>query len=184
MASHGPSTGDHPSVTERVLQRSPCPVLTLGRQGNGGTLPAVGEKGGTSRALLALPAGRSGRALLRYGLNWCAALNLKPVLLHVYGRHRDPDEASLARERRRLEAALPERWRSRATCITAAGRPAISILEHARRERPALLLMGCHQRFGWPLLGGHATARQVLHQSPWPVWFLPSSARGAAANAA
>jgi len=190
MGSHGWSAPCHRSITERVLRFAPCPVLTLAEEGRPLLVSGRDDgSGGAARpsALIAVNASAAGRRTMDFGLDLCAAFDFRPVVLHVDSRasRRDYDRERLARDRRRLESLLPQRWKDRSQCLSAAGKPAPTILATAERAGACCLVLGCHDRFSFSLPAGHKTAYTVLHGSKRPVWFLPASAhRGAWKGAA
>lgn len=177
MGTHGWDTAEHRSVTERVLLHAPCPVLTISEETSDDHADFHSHGLRQPAALLAIEFGRHGRRTLGFGLDLCAQLGLRPLLLHVESGNRQDDETRRQQGVKRLMEMLPRHWRGRAECISAAGRPASTILEQASRHEAVCLMMGCRQRFSRLLVGGEDTARLILHESRYPVWFLPPGVR-------
>jgi universal stress protein A len=170
IGSHGWSRADHQSLTEKILDGAPCPVLTPTGNGNVDFL----EPAEAIPALVPADFSAHSRAALRQAL---ALLDRLPLTLHVVHVERPPAGARDPEgDRRRLEALVPEPLRSRVRFHVRAGEPSEQILEAARELGAKLIVMGCHPKSVLGRFFKGATARHVLHEAACPVWFEPASA--------
>ena len=177
IGSHGWSTQEHTSVTERVLEQAPCPVLALheGRQdplrlGAGGTAPPP-------RAVVSTDFSETARHALAYAFALARALPLHLELLHVLpgGSRRAAAAEDAAHEQ--LDAAVPPDLTSRVTSCVRSGRPTTAILSHLREVQPQFVVLGQHARDVWRHLLTHDTTRDVVHEAGCPVWIVPACTR-------
>jgi universal stress protein A len=177
VGSHGRSTPEHRSLTEKLIRDAPCPVLTLSEEARCALLPA--ERGGTLRALVAADLSRRGRKVLEFGLDLCDSLELEPVAMVAdpRARNRAADGERLARDRKTLLALIPEGRRDEIDVLASAGPASLAILQAAERIDASCLILGCQSRWSLSRVGGHSVSQTVLHESRRPVWFLPAGAR-------
>ena len=98
---------------------------------------------------------------------------MKLHFLHVtHGRFHRSD---LESDRRQLEALVPEGRREGVQFHVEEGAPADRILRLTVELGAKLVLMGRHSKNALERLFTPATAREVLHRSPCPVWFVPGA---------
>jgi nucleotide-binding universal stress UspA family protein len=180
LASHGRSTDEHASVTERVVQDAPCPILTL--EEHGGSSPApfrLAAAPGEAPARVLVPADLSadGAAALAYACDLAQRLALHLDVLHVVS-----NAAQAVDARSRVEALLPEPVRARAEVHVRTGNPADEIVAHVGETRPAFAVVGGHARSLLRRFLTRDTAREVVHRAHCPVWVVPAR-RAAGARA-
>ena len=183
MGTHGPSTSEHQSVTEKIIIRAPCTVLTIGESYRPESVFGVSEESPESMSML-VPYDFSSRA--RACLDTTLAMAHKmPHRIHLL--HVAEPKSSLAGEpegnleiealRRKLTALVPDDLAGRMDVEVVVGEPAQRILEYARDIGALFILMPAHGKS--PLkrfLFGTRTLR-LLHGSDCPVWFMSSAAR-------
>jgi universal stress protein A len=176
IGTHGRSHGDHHSETERLITQAPCPVLTTHDGAPDNWLP---DLAGDERIQTVVPIDFSDHSFraLHYAMDLAEHLPLQIVALHV--THRADHFGTWAEAQ--LAKGVPAAKRAGVTLevksLTRHGQ-VHDIVEEEQRLRARLLVMGAHTRgFLESLLAGRrATASQVLHASPCPVWFVPASA--------
>jgi universal stress protein A len=178
MGSHGGNRPEHHSLTEKILDGAPCPVLTLTENCKLEFL----EPAETIPALVPADFSAHSRAALRQALSLLDRLPLTLHVVHVERpplRARDPES-----DRHQLEALVPESLRSRVRFHVREGEPAEQILEAARDVGAKLILMGCHPKGVLRRFFRGATAPQILHAATCPVWFEPTTRARTIARAA
>ncbi len=172
LGSHGWSTDDHASVTERIIERSPCPVLTI--QEGPGThhfrLRAAAD-GAAVPVVVPIDLSDAGERVVAYAAELARAVPLRLHLLHVL-----PGGSSyltLETAERRVNDLIPTDLLARAEGHVQQGDAIAEILKFSQRIDPAFMIMGEHARSFLRRLFTKDTARQLLHRAPCPVWFVP-----------
>jgi len=176
IGSHGWSTPEHASVTERVIAQAPCPVLTLHE---GGERPLLlGSEPGSPRprAVVATDLSPTAGHALQYAYALARALPLHLDLLHVLpgGRQRSAAAENDAREQ--LEAAVPGDLTSRVVTSVRYGEPTTEILAYLADMRPEFAVLGEHARDIVRRLFTRDTTRAIVHAASCPVWIVPARA--------
>jgi nucleotide-binding universal stress UspA family protein len=172
MATHGRSTTDHHSATERVILDAPCAVLTTREQGPEARLPDFLAET-PIRTLVPVNLSEQSHRALDYAVALSQRLPLALDVLYV-------DEGG-EKDRERVEYELHKRLSSgpaaRVPIEIVAGPPVESILRREAEIDARLIVTATHHE-GWIARLFHdSTARQVLHASPCPVWYVPDHAR-------
>jgi nucleotide-binding universal stress UspA family protein len=175
MGSHGWSTAEHRSVTEKMISKCPAPVLTVGNA------PADSEAAGFQLSNLRILVTSEGRKRSQPALDLAVALcedvGSELVLLEVYPRdigsggaaERIDSEAG-----ERLRQLLPARLQPKAAYRAVAGRDVESVLEIAKEEEANLIIRQVHRRgLGWGAASRHGDL-ELLHRSLCPVLFVPA----------
>jgi len=181
MGTHGPSSTQHVSHTDRVLAESPCPVLTTRETAT--VLPDL--KNGASLQTVVLPMDFSGHSLhaLEYALGLMDVLPFTLHLLHVEAPLAVEDLRALAHslhfqgERRqrtsasldRLKARVPTKYLSRVKFEARMGSVVDEIVAFAQNVRATLIIMGAHPKNVLDRLIFGVNSQGVLHRSPCPV---------------
>jgi nucleotide-binding universal stress UspA family protein len=183
IGTHGATGFEHlvlGSVTEKVLRKAPCPVLTVP--------PAAGETPAEAvpfktilcavdfsppslaglKFALSLAEESGGRLVALYVLDWSVG--------HPLPDDRVLDRAALQREleaeaQRELSAALTVEAREafEATEIVAIGKPHEEILRVAGEQHADVIVMGVHGRSAVSLAFFGSTANQVVRAATCPV---------------
>ena len=186
MGSHGWSTSAHRSLTEKVILRAPCTVMTTGESCGAAETWFKPRPEPADELTVLLPVDFSARTPVQVGF----AFELMPwmphrlMLLNVLPE--GTSEADRKQAEERLDALVPEKLADRVDTMVKSGTPSKAIVEAAGETGALFVLLAAHRK--GPLrkmLFGTATV-EVLHQSPCPVWFVPEGWRrdlsAAAAN--
>jgi nucleotide-binding universal stress UspA family protein len=162
LSTHGASTLDHASVTERILERGNRAILVLhGSNGEGGFVLTSDP-----RPIVIVPADLSeeARPAVAFAVRLAHALPVELHLLQVLPKgHRARADADLEGARRDLRAFVPADLAARVTTDVERRDDADGIVEAAIRLRAACIVMGEHVR----------ASRGVLRKAPCPVWYVP-----------
>lgn len=172
VGTHGWSTPDHSSVSERLIDRCPCPVLASQELSPGVRHFRLRPGDGEDRieVVVASDLTESSDGALRYAFELAQQFPLHLHLLHV-GSEALTD---VAEARARLEARVPRDLRGRTAVHVETGRPAAGILAKVEELRPSFLVMGEHARGFFRNLFTADTAMQILHRAQVPTWFVPA----------
>jgi nucleotide-binding universal stress UspA family protein len=165
LSTHGASTLDHASVTERILERGNRAILVLHDSEGAGSFALTSAQ----RPVVVVPADRRPEALpaIAFAAELARALPLELHLLQLLpsGRHAHA-AADLERARLDLRDLVPTDLEARVTTDIERREGADGIVEAALRLRAACIVMGEHVQ----------ASRGVLHKAPCPVWYVPKSA--------
>lgn len=183
IGTHGPSDRDHESVTERIILRAPCPVLTTGESYQPEKVFGAGEREPAEMSIV-VPLDFTPRSLAcaRYALALARRMPHRFHLLHVAsaaGREPARSEARIQRARERLTDLVPEDLVPRVSVGVVVGAPVEGILAAARAAEAIFILMPAHRKGAIRRTALGETTRGVLHGSDCPVWFLSPRARRA-----
>jgi nucleotide-binding universal stress UspA family protein len=197
LGCHGSSTEDHSSLTELLLGRCTCPILTVHEGGGHACTLHLGEgRQRPLRVLVPTDFSPAGAAAARYACGLAERLGGEVHLLHVLEESGSPvgnlfsmtpvgpsdfsrkpetsaEGRALAAARERLAELIPGRMADRAYRHVEPGRAEDAILGLAREIVPDLIVMGEHAREPLRRFFTHDTARGILHQAACPVWFVP-----------
>lgn len=172
LASRGPSTDAHASVTERVLQDAPCPILTFEEHTAEAPPPfRLRAAGGEApvRVLVPTDLSQDGAAALAYAFELARVAPLRLDVLHVV-----PSSGQETAARQRVEAAVPAEARQQAEVHVRTGNAAEQILAHADATAPTFAIVGAHARGVLRRFLTRDTTREVVHRARCPVWVVPS----------
>jgi nucleotide-binding universal stress UspA family protein len=180
------------SVTERLLRRAPCPVLTVCH----GQAPSLQADNPLRRILCANDLGTTSGDVVAYAVSLTEACGARLTLLHVLEgpefepgnplRFSVPEVHALHRSlredaRMNLRLAVPDeiRLRTEVHDVVAEGRAHEEILRVAREEAPQLIVMGAHGRGALEHMLFGSTSHRVVREAPSPVLIVrpPSSKR-------
>jgi universal stress protein A len=172
VGSHGPSTEDHSSLAERLIEGCPCPILTLHEPQAGAHKPRLlaGVAGEEVPVLVLTDFSESSTAAVTYAFDLARNLPLRLHLVHVSSG--PPDHLDEAQ--RRLEELIPPHLDGRIETHAERGYVGDVVLNLCERLEPEFLVMGEHARPLVRRLFTRDTAREMLHRSHTPVWFVPS----------
>lgn len=192
MGTHGATSSQHVSHTDRVLTQSPCPVLTM-RDSSSENLRfpnlAVPVASELQPALLPMDFSAHSLRALEYALSLMDHLPIKLHLLHVEASLALDDLRALAhrlhfeeeKQRRlnaslkRLEGVLPARYANQVVCAARMGSVVEQVIAYAQSIQCTLILMGAHTKNVLDRAIFGANSQGVLHQSPCPVWLIPEA---------
>lgn len=181
MGSHGWSSAEHSSLTERVLESAPCPVLTVGSVEAPGSF-LWGTDAKPVPVLIPVDLSAHSRTTAAHALELLERLPLELHFLHI--EQGPPEPGDYESDRRRLEALVPETRRALVTFHIRSGERVDGILKAASDFGAQLILMGCHGKGALERFFTGATATQILHRASCPVWFEPAIVARAASPAA
>lgn len=180
------------SVTESVLRRAACPVVTVAAAAGSSKRDGLFET-----IVCPLDLRGASQATLRFALALAREERASLTLLHVvdapdsevdFNAHFEvPEHRALLADdaRRRLEKAVPAEARSRCKVseVVTVGTPAREILRIAQERRADLIVMGARGPNPIDALFFGSTARGVVRDAACPVLTLPlaGAAKGARA---
>jgi nucleotide-binding universal stress UspA family protein len=172
IGTHGRSTAEHRSATERVIFDAPCPVLTTSDHCRDVAFPKLDGGGlATIETLVPVDFSVHSERALDYAYALSAELPLKLHVLHVHPLGDEDQGTSLER----LQAAVPAGLRDRVVIEARRGRAVDEILREESKLSIRLIVMGTHHKAAIKRLFSGSTAREVLHLGSCPVWFVPEA---------
>jgi nucleotide-binding universal stress UspA family protein len=183
MGTHGRGGVDHlvlGSVTEKVLRKARCPVLTVPKKGHPAPEHAPIQ---FHRILCAVDFSAVSIGALEFAMSLAEEADARLTLVHVievpHGLRDSPwnFDVDAARARleadsaNRLQALVPDAARTFCTIETAVaeGRPASEILRVARERSSDLIVMGVHGRGALELMFFGSNTHAVIRQATCPV---------------
>ncbi|MFN8062729.1 MAG: universal stress protein [Vicinamibacterales bacterium] len=169
------------SVTEKVLRKAPCPVLTVPRAVSGEAVDRVHYK----RILCPVDAPSSTSPELASALSLAKETDAQLTLLHVVEPIRTPPGLT-GIDTYAYETQLEADWRTRLHGVVGPdvrtwcridervvkGRAAVSILDLATEVHAEIIVMGVQGRGTLDLLLFGSTTHQVVRQASCPVWTI------------
>lgn len=168
LGTHGWSSEDHASVTERIIERSSCPVLTIRDAASLQTFRLRRQPGEEAPlVVVATDFSKSADTAVAYAFSLARALPARLHLLHV-SPSAHVDEALKA-----LDQSVPADLRDQTECHVQVGHADAEIERHLAATAPDLLVMGTHARGVWRRFFTRDTAGQLLHHATCPVCFVP-----------
>jgi universal stress protein A len=187
MGTHGASSSQHVSHTDRVLAESPCPVLTTGETGVATLFPDPNNRSSLQTVVLPMDFSEHSLHALEYALGLMDLLPFTLHVLHVEGPLAFGDLRALAHslhfqeERRhrtsasldRLKPLVPTRYLSHVKFEVRVGPVVDEIVAYARSVHAKLVVMGVHPKNVLDRLIFGVNSQGVLHRSPCPVWLVP-----------
>lgn len=177
MGSHGWSTPAHRSLTEKVILKAPCTVMTTGAKCGGPEVWFKSRPQSADELKVLLPVDFSRRTEAQLGLAFELArwMPHRLLLLHVLPEGASAEERQKALER--LDAVVPEGLAGRVTPIVKTGQPAPVIVATAAEEDALFVLLAAHRKGPLRRLLFGTDTVEVLQESPCPVWFVPEGWR-------
>lgn len=174
LGSHGWSTPDHASVTERIIDQCPCPVLTIHEAANAAERFRLRPAAGSAAVPVLVPIDLSpaSHQIAEYAFDLARHLPLQLHLLHILPAKGGHTEETVVLQR--LLEIVPAELNDRTEYHIEHGDPIETILEVSERTSPAFLVMGEHARGFFRRFLTRDTARQVLHRAASPIWFIPA----------
>jgi universal stress protein A len=169
LGYHGLKDLDHASVTERMLDQSGVPLLTIHE---GAAIDGFKLRGGVVPVLVPVNLADSAAALTDYAVGLARRLPLHLHFLHVAPSVASPSTIEAAEHT--LRSLVPSDLAGRASCHVARGNAVGHILEAAERLHAGFMIMGEHTRGLLLSLFVRDNARKVLEKAVCPVWYVPS----------
>lgn len=187
MGTHDHKGPEPTSHTDRIVLQSPCPVLAVRDREGQPRMPHLSE---SSALATVVPMDFSPHSLhaLEYALELSQVLPLEIHVLHVESSVSWNDvwgapRSDLAESRRgrlrtskeRLQALIPARFGDSVSVEARLGSPVEEIVTFVQEKEAGLVIMGVHAKGILDRLLFGATSKGVLHESPCPVWLVPST---------
>jgi nucleotide-binding universal stress UspA family protein len=187
LGCHGCTSEEHASLTEDLLGRCNCPLLTM-NEGEERTWSLHLDRRGDRLLRFLVPTDFSPASAeaVRYAFDLARQIPAEVHLLHVVTGSAAPvapidavgpavpyREAATADAQERLEDLIPADLDPRVHRHVKSGRADEVILELAGEVGPDLIVMGEHARELLRRFLTRDTARSVLHSATCPVWFVP-----------
>jgi nucleotide-binding universal stress UspA family protein len=175
LGSHGWSTQDHASVTERVIDRAPCPVLTFQERSVAPPFRLRVEPGGPPRrALVPTDLTPGSAAAVQYACGLARHLRIEVELLHVM-----PDDATGAaidHAYRVLDGFVPPDLADEVSARVRHGDPRTEIPAYAEVTAPTFVILGEHARGFVRHFFTTDTTQAVVRRIDCPAWIVPAAA--------
>lgn len=168
------------SVTEKLLHKAPCPVLTVPRTVTGEQLERVTY----SRILCPIDDARGDNAALRFALSLARESDAELLLLHVVEPLPEPTLGEVGLTAASLEVGqLSEQWKqafdalaaretsewSRIRTQVVTGKPGAEVVRVAAEEQADLIVMGVRGRGAVDLWFFGSTTSRVVRHAACPV---------------
>lgn len=177
MGTHGKTSADHDSLTERIVIQAPCSVLTIGESYEPRDIFDAPEHPPVDQMRFLVPVDFSGRfqGVLRFALEVAEGMPHAVDLLHVVqsGHGTEQEEREVAAAKERLAALVPESLADKVTVHARVGDPVAEILRAAREMEPLCIVMGAHGKGMLKRFLFGTTTLSILHGANCPVWFVP-----------
>jgi len=177
MGTHGPSSPEHKSLTERIIVQAPCPVLTLGEgYAPGRVLEALaGTRPETLEVVVPVDFSPRARTALDFGVALAERMPHRLILVHAVAPGRDA-QAEVAERRERLLALVPPELADRMAVEVKVAPPADAILQAVAAHRTIFVLMAARGKWALKRFLFGATTLSVLRSAACPVLFIPPRA--------
>jgi nucleotide-binding universal stress UspA family protein len=188
MATHDRIDPERESLTERILDGAPCPVLVTHCPAGPNDCPDPLVLHPDERIPAVVPVDFSPHSLaaLRYAFDLVVPLHLDLCVVEIEGtllledlRHAsDPGVDGHRRQRvlehrEKLASLVPAELANRVRCEVRLGHPVPEILESVAATGAGLVVMGTHGQGLLRRLWHEPTSSSVLREAGCPVWFVP-----------
>jgi nucleotide-binding universal stress UspA family protein len=182
MATHGPSNSAHRSLTERVIAKAPCAVLTISENSSLRPEVSLHDVDAAHPLSILVPVkdrpGPQPAVQIAYELS--KRVNTRVRILHVVrpagsNAELDDEKDRLRGALGRIESLLPPDLLATASLELVIGEPSRCIFDATTEAGADIIIMEATKKS--PLrraLFGDTTCG-VLHGSDVPVWFIPSA---------
>jgi universal stress protein A len=173
LGSHGWSTADHASVSERIIEHSPCPVLTI-QEGEGVVerFRLHAAEGEVIKVVVPTDLSDSAKKAVDYSFDLARKTRVELHLLHVLPR--GSAYLTIDAAQQQLSSLVPTDIVDKTKGHVRQGDPIKEILSFSRHIDASFVVMGEHARGFLRHFFTKDTAREVLHRAACPVWFIPS----------
>jgi universal stress protein A len=181
MGSHGKSGAEHDSLTEKIIIKAPCSVLTIGE----GYVPeAVFDAEDNPPAeqmtmLVPVDFTPQGLGVLGAAIDLANDMPHRVEVLHVVVQTGSGDAAQEEREveaaRQRLQSLIPDSMAGQVSVQVKIGGPAETVLSTAKEVDALAIIMGAHGKGMLKRFLFGTTTMTILHGAECPVWFMPDA---------
>lgn len=184
MGTHGQTTAEHDSLTERIIIQAPCSVLTIGESYIPEEVFDAEHESPPEEMKFLVPVGFSHRSreVLDFAFAVAEGMPHRVTVLHVVEHGRGPEKSArsdreVAEVEQRILEMLPESVADRTSYQVKVGNPAEEILKAAEEQNALCVVMGAQGKslLRRSLFG--TTTTSILHGASCPVWFVPQAAR-------
>lgn len=179
MGTHGESSADHDSLTERIIIESPCSVLTIGEGYRPEEVFGAEHAAPVEAMKFLVPVDFSPRSrkVMDFAFAVGESMPHSVDLLHVVKEGKGAqDSAQRDREveaiRERLQGVVPESLAGRTTVHVRVGDPVEEILKTADEIGALCIVMGSHGKSMLKRFLFGTTTMSILHRANCPVWFV------------
>jgi nucleotide-binding universal stress UspA family protein len=177
LGSHGWSTQDHASVTERVIDTSPCPVLTF-QERTAGRPPfrlRPGRDEEPARVVVPTDLSEASAAAVGYACALARAIPIRLDLMHVGSPSMAPEAIAAAQVS--MDRMIPPDLVDRVAAHVLTGRPVEAIASYLDATVPAFAILGEHAHGLFRRFFTRDTTRELVHRVECPVWVVPPRVR-------
>ena len=181
MGSHGKSGAEHDSLTEKIIIKAPCSVLTIGE----GYVPEAvfdaEDNPPSEQMTMLVPVDFTAQGLGVLGAAIDLANDMPHHLevLHVVVQTGSGDAAQEKREvdaaRQRLQSLIPDSMAGQVSIQVKIGGPAETVLSTAKEVDALAIIMGAHGKGMLKRFLFGTTTMTILHGAECPVWFMPEA---------
>jgi nucleotide-binding universal stress UspA family protein len=180
LTAHGTMAEDHASITEQVLASGKRAVLVLHESSVERRSPRFASSS-TERQVVIAPTDLTpeSRAAIELGFDLARALPIDLHLLHLVppgAARRASNGSAIEAATRQLRELVPAELADRAQLHVEDGDPARGIIRAARELDASCIVMGEHARAPLRRWFSRDTSREVLHDAPCPIWYVPGRA--------
>lgn len=179
MGTHGKSSSEHDSLTERIVIGAPCSVVTIGEDYSPAAVFDVDQTRPPREMRFLVPVDFSPRTqgVLGFAFELSKSMPHRLDVLHVVPGAYDAEQVQheMAAARERLERLVPSELGDRARVHVRVGDPTVQILEAAREFEVLCVVMGAHAKGMLRRFLFGTKTMSLLHGASCPVWFVPES---------
>jgi universal stress protein A len=180
MGTHGRSSGDHDSLTERIVISAPCSVLAIGEGYSPEAVFDAPDKEPAEEMRFLIPVDLTRRAepVLKVAFGAAEDMPHRLDLLHVVrpGQDAEQEKREVDAAQQRLENLVPESIADRVRIHARVGEPVPTILQAAEDFNSLCIVMGAHGKGMLKRFLFGTTTLNILHGASCPVWFVPEHA--------
>lgn len=174
LGSHGWSTQDHASVTERVIARLPCPVLTFQEQTGTPPFRLRPEPGDPPiRVVVATDLTATSVTAVGYACALARDVGIHLELLHVLPA--EAAGAAVIHAQARLEGLVPPDLVDAVSAHLRRGDPVDETALYVAALAPAFVVLGQHARSMVRHLFTRDTTRALVRRVECPAWVVPAT---------
>jgi len=172
LGSHGWSTQDHASVTERVIDRAPCPVLTFQEWAVSPRFRLTGDP--PRRAVVPTDLTPASAAAVVYACALARDIGVHVAVLHVLPK--DASDGAVHDAHRMMDKLVPPDLVDKVSSRVRRGEPGAEITDYVEIADPAFVILGEHARGFVRRLLTPDTTQAVVRGIRCPAWVVPASA--------
>lgn len=177
MGTHGKSSADHDSLTERIVIQAPCSVLTIGESYEPSAIFDATDRPSVEQMRFLVPVDFSGRltGVVRFAFGVAQTMPHAVDLMHVVriGHDAEQEEREVAAAKERLASMVPVELVDRVSIHVRVGEPVVEVLKLAEETQPLCIVMGAHGKGMLKRFLFGTTTLSLLHGAKCPVWFVP-----------